>query len=492
MTRLTRVEGWGVTGWSNEFGPLADDAAEDSPLDDAYGFERILDPGVIHRPQPDLPGVPRWVEKPGAKGRVFHLGWPAPEPPVTQSLLDLHAGLASRRRELSAEDPDLARLDAAIQELVFIAARLSAAQASVGFLQPDSVRIGTRHDGTTFVLLPDVGFAWDATGGLYEPEWLASPQAELLFDRGARARNSEYLSLLESAGDERDLRSRAKESAAAEIEDVRIVVRLVALALVGPDEVRRWCGAAKSFLKLPGRNVAPDTAAPIWDQVIAPALDGRIPTFEELALRLQAAKPSEHFLFKPPAPPWRGWQVLGRVAAACVAAVVLGGLWQLKDVLFPPRVQPPFCRRVPEGDPLLAQLFELRDLQERSRVDEAARPAFGLLLRECRQAHAAVPGCGDDCLRQPAEEYYEMMVAAGDAVLARLRAGPRPVAAERPEIEAAIVAIGDAAGEAKREPRPAVVKRLERQLRLREGGATRGAESGATRVETNAQPEEKP
>jgi hypothetical protein len=469
---MKRVEHWGVIGWSDEFGALADESTGDTPVVEGYGFERILDPGVIYRPQPDIPGIPKWVEKPGSKSRIFQMGWPDPEPPVTRSLLDLHASISIRRQELTADDKQLASLDEAIGGLVDIASRLHATHATLGFIQPDSVRIATRHDGSTLTLLPDVGFAWDDTGGLYEPEWLASPTAELLFDSGARPRNSEYVARLKRLGEEQDLRSRAKGSAGEEVEDVKIVARLIAMALVGKDEVGKWCGAAKSLLRLPGRDIAPDTGAPIWDQVVAPALDGRIQTFEELQLKLLATKPSEHFLFTPPPPPWKGWAALRQVGLAATAVGLLCGLWQLKDVLFPPRVQSPFCKQVPETDPLHQKLFDLQQLHDKARVDQAVRADFWQVLRDCRKAHAALPQCRNDCLREPVEDYLQMTMSDGEEVLARLRARPRPVAVERVEIAAALTAIREAAAEAKRDPASAVEKRLERQQTLRDGKAT--------------------
>ena len=477
MTRLSRVEHWGVVGWADEYGALTDDSTGDIPVVGGYGFERILDPGVIYREQPDISGVAKWVEKPGSKGRIFQMGWPTPEPPVTRSLLDLHASIAPRRQELGADDAQLAALDEAIGGLVGIASRLHTAHATLGFLQPDSVRVGTNHDGSTFTLLPDVGFAWDDSGGLYEPEWLATPKAELLFDRGARPRNTEYVARLKRPADERDLRSRAKESAGEEVEDVKIVARLIAMALVGKDEVAKWCGAAKSLLRLPGKDIAPDTGAPIWDQVIAPALDGRIPTFEELKLRLSATKPSEHFLFKPPPPPWKGWAALRQVALAVTAIAVLIGLWQLKDVLFPPRKPAPYCMQVPEADPLYPKLLDLEQLHTKALTDQTVRANFWQVLRECRTAHAALPQCPNDCLRDPMDDYLQMTLADGDQVLARLRARPRPVAVERMELETALTAIREAATEAKRDPAPGVAKRLERQLTLRDGGSAGKAAS---------------
>jgi len=470
MTQSGRATPWGVTGWSNEFGALADDSGNDSPVGDAYGFERILDPGVIYRAPPDVAGVPRWHEKPGAKGRVFQMGWPSAETPATESLSDLSASITGRRRGLAAADPGLARLDDAIRQLVAIAERLRAGRASIGFLQPDSVRIGTQHDGSTYVVLPDVGFAWDDSGGLYEPDWLANPQADLLFERGARARNTEYLGRLKTPVDERDLRTQAAALAADEAEDVKIVARLIALALAGRAEVERWCGAAKSLLRLPGRDIAPDTGAPIWDQVIAPALEGQIPTFAELQLRLSATKPSEHFLYSPPTPPWAGWTILRQAAVASAAVALLAGLWVAKDWLFPPRKYAPYCRQAQEGTDLFRKLEELEDAEKKALVDEAERPTFRTLLAECRKLHDGLTACGKDCLEKPANSALEMAESEGEAVLDRLRIRPRPVAAEAPEIEAAVGVLDEAAKQAKRTAEPGVVKRLKRQLDLRGGG----------------------
>jgi len=471
MTRLQRVSKWGVTGWSNEFGALADDSPDGQPVVDGYGFERILDPGTLYRPQPDIPGVPRWLEKPGAKHRVFQMGWAAAEPPTTQSLPDLADIAMARRHELTPDDPVLAKLDAALDALVATAGRLHAANVTLGFLQPDSVRIVTNHDGSISVLLPDVGFAWDDTGGLYEPDWLANPQAELIFERGARERNSEYVARLKQPADEKDLRARVKEKAGEEIEDVKIVARLIALILAGLPETKRWCGAAKALLQLPGKDIAPDTAAPIWDDVIAPALEGRVETFHDLGLRLGVAKPSGHFLYSPPVPPWRGWAVLRRTGLVGVALAVLLVLFIFREVFFPLTVKAPYCPRVVENDPLHAKLVALAELEERAPVDETVRAEFGTLLHECRAAHAALERCSSDCLQKATDAYVEMRLAEGDAVLARLRAMPRAVEVERAEISRAIAAIEDAARESNRHANPSVVKKLERQLTLRGGAA---------------------
>lgn len=147
---------------------------------------------------------------------------------------------------------------------------MHAADASIGYLQPNSCRVGEWRDGTPYVVLPDVGFAWDKRAGLMMPNWIAEPSLPALFEHGAERRNEDYLAELGRQDDDRHLLERAKDAAARERADVKTLARLVAAALVGPDEIRRWAGDKKPLLKLPARNVATDTRAEVWDKVIAP------------------------------------------------------------------------------------------------------------------------------------------------------------------------------------------------------------------------------
>jgi len=466
---MTKLPSWGVTGWSNTWTAL-DDGHEDGPvLVAGYGIERVVDPGVVHVDHAQVDGVPQWFEKPGARGRKFQMGWSDDSAPQTQSLLDLHAAIAPRRSGLVESDAQLKSLDECITLLVATAAHLHSSHQSLGFIQPDSARFGARHDGSRFIVLPDVGFAWDDAGGLMEPEWLSNPQLELLFEKGARARNAAYLAQLRRPADERDIRSRAKTSAAEDLEDVKILARLIATALVGVDEARRWCGGSKSLLVLPGRDVAPDTQAPIWDQVLAPALAGQIPTCNELAMRLSVHRPSAHFLFKPPSPPWRGWAILRRGALVAAAIAALAGLWQLKSILFPPHVPAPYCKQVRATAPLYAKLESLQDLGDAARVDATKRADYWELLKQCRQEHAALQSCSEDCLREPVDEHLQAVEADGLAVLESLQEQPRPLAEERATIAAAVAAITEALSEAHRSAKPPVIVRLERQSQLRGG-----------------------
>lgn len=468
---MTKLPSWGVTGWSNTWTALDEGREDDSGLVAGYGIERVVDPGVVYVDQPRVDGIPQWFEKPGSRGRKFQMGWAEDSAPHTQSLLDLHASIAPRRSAIVEGDPQLKAIDECIDLLVSTATRLHGSHQSLGFLQPDSARFGTRHDGSRYLVLPDVGFAWDNAGGLMEPEWLSNPRLELVFDKGARAHNAAYLARLRRPTDERDIRVRAKTSAAEDADDVKLLARLIVVALVGADEARRWCGGSKALLSIPGRDIAPDTQAPIWDQVLAPALAGQIPTCNELAMRLAVHRPSAHFLFKPPAPPWRGWAAIRKAALVAVAIAALAGLWQLKSILFPPRVPAPYCKQARATDPLYSKLESLRDLHDAARVDAAKRPEYWLLLKECRKEHSGMKSCSDDCLRELVEEHLRVVEEEAVAVLQSLDAQPRPVAEERTRIEAAMSAIVDSLTEISRSSKPAIMARLERQMRLRGGPA---------------------
>lgn len=477
---MTRLKGWGVTGWSDTWTALDETDEEESSGAGlaGYGVQRVVDPGVVYVEQPDVEGVPRWVAKPGSQRRIFEMAWSEDRLPQTISLADMHATIASRRGSLEGDDPALAALDSAIITLVTTAERLHAAQTTIGFVQPDSVRFGARHDGSRSLILPDIGFAWDERGGLLEPEWLARPALDLLFDRGSRARNSEYLTRLKAGSDRQDLRTRAREFAGPQAEDVRIIARLIAVALAGPDEVRRWCGAAKSLLKLPSRDIAPDTEAAIWDKVIAPALDGKVTSCSELRIRLEATKPSEHFLFKPPAPPWAGWAVLRQAAIALACLAVVASLWVFRPAIAHwlglDVVAAPFCSKVPKADPLYEMLVQLEKKQDSAKTDQEAREGYWEHLKACRAMHGDFKACTKDCLHEPAVAYLGMVEEDARTVLDGLRVRPRPVDQEKQDIGRILAKLAEVSQEVKQPPPAAVVMKLKRQLQLRGGQANDG------------------
>ncbi len=472
---MNRMDGWGVTGWSNEWTALGSDGPDEGgPTLDGYGVRRTVDPGVVYASPPDVPNVARWHQKPRGKGRVFEMEWREDFQPATRSVLDIQEGLASRRRSLAADDPDLALLDAAFDGFLAAASGLHARGASLGFVQPDSCRVGTLRDGKPFVVLPDVGFAWDKRSGLMLPRWIDEPNLEQLFDDGAERRNEDYLAEISRGDEARDIRQRAAEDAARELADVKIVARLAAAALVGPDEIRRWCGAGKRLPALPSKDVARDTQGDIWDKVIAPALAGQVLTCEELRARLGVYKPSSHYLHVPPTPPWVGWAVLRRVTIVAAAVGLLAAMSLLGEPLtrWFMGTPAPFCRVVPRTDPLYARLVELRDAHNAARGDVAARPAFWNLLHECRTEHAALQACSRDCLGGLVDDWLAQAEEEGRATHERLRSRPRPTSDEVAELTAAIAAIRRAEAEAKRPQSSSVMGMLDRELRLRGGPPT--------------------
>ena len=486
---MKSMDGWGVTGWSNAWTALGSDTPDDDEqavLLDGYGVQRKVDPGVTYFPRPDVAGVPRWHVKGQSRGRIFEMVWPEDRQPTTRSLLDIHAAIAARRPKLTAEDPDLSALDKAVDLLMSTAESLHAAGTSIGFLQPNSCRFGESRDGNPFVVMPDVGFAWDKKAGLMMPTWISEPALGLLFENGAERRNEEYLTDLTRQSDDRDTRSRGSDAATRELVDVKILARLVAASLVGAGEIRRWCGDRKSLLKMPTKDVAPDTQAEVWDKVIAPALAGQISTVKELRSALATYRPSSHFLHKPPPAPWAGWAMLRRGAMVTAAAAMIGLLWAFSgSILEWCQGRPaPFCRNVTEDSPLYGRLFELEKSREAARGDVAARPAYWTLLRECRTDHAELKTCRSDCLSGLVDEWFRQAEEEGMAVRERLRARPRPTPEEVQDISAAIVAIRQATAEGKRQPRSGVVSILERELRLR-GGKLPSSTTGPTRAATD-------
>jgi hypothetical protein len=477
------MDGWGVTGWANSWTALGSDVSDEDDEQAValvgYGVQRTVDPGVTYAPPPEMPGVPRWHPKRQAHGRIFEMVWQEDREPTTRSLLDIHAAIAARRTKLTAEDPDLAALDKGVELLLATAESLHAADASIGFLQPNSCRVGEWRDGGSFVVLPDVGFAWDKRAGLMMPSWIAEPALGQLFEHGAERRNEEYHAEISRSGDDRDIRKRASDAAARELADVKILARLVAASLVGAGEMRRWCGDRKCLLKLPPKDVAPDTQAEIWDKVIASALAGQIATVKELRLAFAAYKPSSHFLHEPPAPPWTGWAMLRRGAMVTAALAMIGLLWAFSGTILEwLQGRPsPFCRTVTEENPLHARLFQLEKARDVARGDVSARPAYWALLRECRSDHAALKACRSDCLAELVAEWVRQTDEEGQAVRERLRARPRPTPEEVQDIATAIIAIRQAEAEGKRPQRSAVVSILERELRLR-GGKVPAESSG--------------
>jgi hypothetical protein len=482
---MTSMDGWGVTGWSNSWTTLGSDVSDDDQAGSlvGYGVQRTVDPGVAYVPPPEMVGVPRWHTRRKSRGRIFEMLWPEDRAPATRSLIDIHMAIVGGRSTLTAEDPNLAALDKAVDLLLSTVESLHAAGTSIGFLQPDSCRFGEWRDGSPFVVLPDVGFAWDKKVGLMMPTWITEPALGLLFENGAEQRNEDYLAHINRTEGGLDARQQAVEAAARELVDVKILARLVASALVGVNELRRWCGDRKCLLRLPTKDEAPETQADIWDKVVAPALAGQIATAKELRAGLATHKPSTHYLHKPPSPPWAGWTVLRQAAMATAAATLMGLLWAFSGSIlewFQGRPAP-FCRNVTEDIPLYGRLFELEKARAAARSDLASRPAYWSLLRECRSDHSALKTCRSDCLASLFDECLRQTEEEGKALQERLRSRPRPTPEEVQDISTVIAAIQQAMAEGSHPRRSNVTSMLERELRLR-GGKVPAASAGSTRA----------
>jgi hypothetical protein len=433
---MPQVQHWGVTGWSTEWASLEQGDEDAGPGGIGLGFNRVVEPGVVYLRPPVADGWPAWSENPGSRQRRFRMAWPEDEMPEVVSVLGLYERLSSKRATLEPEDDALRQLDESILEAVRQMDRLHRAGGTLGFVQPDSVLFCRMRDASLQVVFPDVGFAWDEERGLREPRWIAEPQLDCLLEEGPRRHNAGCLAALRDgsarcdhkAGKGRGHDTASPTLAKSQEADVRIMARLIAVALAGPDEVRRWCGSGRAFLAMPGRDRAPDTMAPVWDQAITPVLLQKITTASDLLGRLELAPPSEHFLSKPPAPP-PAWKVAVRRASPGLAGVaaIIALLLVAKpvfDVLFPPRAPHRLCNAISMGDPRFGQLDELEQARGRAQAGELAGvAAYWELL-------AAAEDLPPGCMAKLREEAAGMISAQALTVAGLLRDDPMPRSAQ--------------------------------------------------------------
>ena len=379
---MRQVQHWGVTGWSTEWASLDQGDDQSVTTGVGFGFVRVVEPGVAYSKPPVAGEWPGWVESPGGRQRRFQMMWREDDQPRADTVLSFHERLASRRAELEPGDEELRQLDESILEAVRQVGRLHRAGGTLGFVQPDSMVFCRMRDGSLQVVFPDVGFAWDEERGLREPKWIAEPQFDCLFEEGPRRHNAHCLAAFREAAEIGGLargKSKGKDKvaatlAAAQARDVRMLARLIAVALAGPDHVRGWCGSGRAFLAVPGRDRAPDTQAPVWDQVITPTLLDKITTAAGLLERLEVATPSEHYLFKPPVPP-PAWKMAARRALPGL----LGGVALLAmllvakpviDWLFPVREPHRLCDTVYAGDPRFVRLDEIEQARGKAQAGD--------------------------------------------------------------------------------------------------------------------------
>jgi hypothetical protein len=427
---MRQVQHWGVTGWSTEWASLGLESGENEADIGGIGsgFSRVVEPGVVYLKPPVVGDWRSWTESPGSRQRRLQMAWPEDEQPEALTVVDLHERLAPRRANLQPGDDQLRQLDESILEAVRQVDRLHRAGGTLGFVQPDSVMFCRFRDGALQVVFPDVGFAWDDARGLREPKWIAEPQLDCLFEEGARRQNVASLTAFREAMEvasrqtEKERAAGSSALAAGQAADIRMMARLIAVALIGPDEVKRWCGAGRAFLAVPGRDRAPDTQAPVWDQAIAPALLDKIATAAGLLERLELAPPSAHYLAKPPVPP-PAWKIAirralpGLVGVAGILVLALLAKPAL-DRLFP-RLEPHrLCDAVYSGDPRFIRLDELERARERAQAgDMDAVAAYWELLTIAADLPVA-------CLGQLREEAAMMIGAQALSIPGRLRDEP--------------------------------------------------------------------
>jgi hypothetical protein len=429
---MERIEHWGVTGWSTEWTNLDDDDGEMADSVSGRGFVRVVEPGVVYHKPPVAGTWAAWRECPQSHQRRYEMGWPEAVAPQMFTVLDIHARLIRQRESFKPGDDELRNFDAEILELLHQVERLHRAGGILGFVQPDSVVFCRMRDGSLQVAFPDVGFAWDESRGLREPRWIADPQLDCLFEEGARRQNLACLAALQEAaaggasgsdrtGKRHNPQNKAVPIAEAQARDVRLLARLLAVALVGPDEVNRWCGAGRAFLAVPGRDRAPDTQAPVWDQVITPALLDKIPSVSALRERVELAPPSGHYLFKPPTPP-PPWKVA--VKRVLPGLIGVGGMIAMLLVAQPILKRPTphvLCSTVFQGDPRFEQLDGIEKARAEAQVGE---------LDKVQEFWELIVGAKSDlpgpCLVSLQDEAISLIREKIVSLTARLRDEPLP------------------------------------------------------------------
>ena len=346
-----------------------------------YGFERILDEGVDYSEAKNITAVGslrKWCRREASGKPVLVMPLPGEVEPEVNTVLDLHSKFASRRATLKDGDAVLVEFDAIIDRFLALVSDLHDNQIPLGFLLPRSVYFEkqTSDDGYA-VYLPDLGFWFDTKSRATTlPPWLIAPSSNVMFDNGAEARNKAYCEWIKSPSSDK------YQSLA--VEDVQITARLIAFALAGETEVRKWCGEGCLAEIPPHSDGANDTASTaVWD-VLDKAIKRQINDVPALRKLLAGeARPSRHFLARSPQPPrpqppwWvevleRCWRPVAAAAAAMVTAVTL--LWAFH--FFGPQ-ETDICSHISSWNrELYPALKELADERPAARASSAAREQF--------------------------------------------------------------------------------------------------------------------
>lgn len=461
---------WGVTAretsWKTvEYGPDLGDI----PGWQGHAFVRDVAAGVKYIQPPEIDGLRTWIRRTTSESDSFVMPFAGEEPPASETVLDLQNRLASKRNTLKDGDADLEKLDRRIDQFLARVAELHQRHVPLGFVQPRSVLFCNDPGAPDTVQLPDLGFVFDVDAWVMaRPSWI-SDAANVMFDETARDRNKAYLAWTTAQNDE------TFQPLAAE--DVRIAGKLIAFALAGETEVRKWSGDGKPLAEVPPpANGANDTACrAVWD-VLHRAIRGELQSITELRELLTAdARPSRHFLVKPPrrVPLWEVWlRRSARPVAAAVAALLVTWVGYAAYESFRPSWTK-VCKHVSSWNKTLFPSLEGLEKQVDSAAasDEAKQRFLESLKAYIGLLHANPGhGCDESCTEQLLATTEPWIDTTVGLVVNRLREQPRPTSEEIVILTGELARIEELNSLRRQSSPPlfqATVAQLDRQLSLR-------------------------
>jgi len=467
---------WGVTADISAWDTIAY-AADLQSLYGEFGdypshaFVREVAPGVEYHQPASIGGLRTWLHRKVDWQSRYLMPYPGEMPPTSEDLLDIQVKLAGQRATLKDGDAALTRLDAIIDQFLSLVCELHDNQMPLGFLHPRSVRFVRDANGPETVQLPDLGFVFNVNSRAAAlPKWLEDASMNVLFDSGAEARNEAYHQWV------CDNTHAAFEPLA--FQDVKIVGRLLAFALAGESQVRRWSGDGCLHTIPPPAGTLNDTAcAPVWD-AISHAVSGETLSVAELreALRREDARPSRHFLVKPPPPPPHPLVTLvKRIAkpalASAGAILVVGTAWAAWQA-FGPRYTL-ICPHVGSWNrELYPSLVDLESQKGTAAANDEAKQRFRESLKQYVQllrasrSHACDGSCTDTLVAMT-KPWIDDKV---DETLETLRLQPRQNADEVAALTAQKALLNEL-NSLRRESSPplfqSAAQTLDRQLSLR-------------------------
>ena len=462
---------WGVTARETSWTPIEYGSdLGDIPGWQSQAFLRDVAAGVKYFQPPEIDGLRTWVRRTTSESDCFVMPFAGEEPPASETVLDLQKKLAAKRKALKDGDADLEKLDRCIDQFLARVAELHQRQVPLGFVQPRSVLFCSDPGAPDTVQLPDLGFVFDVDAWVMgRPSWMGDA-ANVMFDETARDRNKAYLAWTSAQNDE------TFQPLAAE--DVRIAARLIAFALVGENEVRRWCGEGGSLGEVPPPvDGANDTACrAVWD-VLHRAIRGELQSITELRELLTAdSRPSRHFLVKPPPPPpselerWLRRSVLP--IAAAVAALFVTWAGYVAYEAFAPRYTK-VCKHVWSWNKtLFPSLEDLEKHVDSAAASDEAKQRFLESLKDYVGLLRANPGhgCDESCTEKLLKNTEPWIDQEVQMVVKGLAEQPRPTSEEVIELTVNVGRIADLNSLRRGTSPPlfqAAMAKLDRQLLLR-------------------------